>query len=88
MLHLSDEAAVLIRHLLADADLPDTAGLKVGTDPDSHCLAISLAPAPDAQDVVVAHEGASLFVTPDAMPRVHDQTLHAQLEERPAFFMD
>lgn len=88
MLHVSDEAAVLIRHLVADADLPDTAGLRVGTDPDKHCLAISLVSAPDALDVVVAHDGASLFLTPDALPRVHDQTLHAQLAERPAFYMD
>lgn len=88
MLHLSDEAAVLICHLVADADLPDTAGLRVGTDPENHSLAISLVSAPDAHDVVVAHDGASLFLTPEALPRVHDQTLHAQLEKRPAFFMD
>lgn len=88
MLHLSDKAAVLIRHLVADADLPDTAGLRVGTDPDNHCLSLSLAQAPDEQDVVVARDGASLFLTPDALPRVNDQTLHAQLAERPAFFMD
>ncbi len=88
MVDLSDEAAGLIRTLVADSDLPDSAGLRLGTDDHNHSLAMGLEAAPHADDVVLEHEGASLFVSPLAALRVEDQTLHAQAGPRPAFFVD
>ncbi len=88
MVNLSDEAAGLIRTLVADSDLPDSAGLRLGTDDDKHSLAMGLEAAPKADDLVLEHEGASLFVSPLAASRVDDQTLHAQVAPRPAFFVD
>ena len=88
MVDLSDEAAGLIRSLVADSALPDSAGLRLGTDDDKHSLAMQLQAAPNADDLVLEHEGASLFVSPLAAVRVEDQTLHAQTQPRPAFFVD
>lgn len=58
---------MLISSLLADTDLLETAGLRLGTDPEKGSLAMSLAPHPRERDVVVAHDGASLFLSP-ALP--------------------
>ncbi len=88
MVDLSDQAAGLIRTLVADSHLPDSAGLRLGTDDDKHSLAMKLEEAPLADDLVLEHEGASLFVSPLAAARVEDQTLHAQVRPRPAFFVD
>jgi Fe-S cluster assembly iron-binding protein IscA len=88
MIELSDEAAGLIRTLVADSHLPRSAGLRLGTDEDKHSLAMKLEAAPLADDLVLRHGGALLFVSPLAAPRVEDHTLHAQLQPRPAFFVD
>jgi len=88
MVNISDDAAGLIRTLVAESHLSDSAGLRLGTDDDKHSLAMKLEAAPLADDLVLEHEGASLFVSPLAAPRVEDQTLYAQLEPRPAFFVD
>ena len=88
MITISNEAAVLIHSLLTDADLPETAGLRLSTDPEKNSLAMCLAPHPRERDVVFAHHGASLFLSPIAAARTRGQTLHAQVEQRPAFFVD
>ena len=88
MVDLSDEAAGLIRSLVADSDLPECAGLRLGTDDEKHSLVMNLEAAPLPDDVVLEHEGAALFVSPVAASRVEDQTLHAQVAPRPAFFVD
>ena len=88
MLTISDEAAALIRRLIEESDLPDSAGLRLGTDDDLHSLAMQLVPEPGPHDVVLAKDGASLFVSPMASVRVGGQTLRAQVEGRPAFFVD
>ena len=87
MLTLSHEAAALIRSLVDDADLPDSAGLRVSTDPERQSLAMSLAARPEDRDVVVSRAGAALFVCPTAADRLRGRTLDAQLEDRPAFWV-
>ena len=88
MVELSDDAAELIRTLIADTDLPQSAGLRLGTDDDTYALAMNLEAEPREHDLVLEHEGVSLFVSPNAAPRLAEQTLHAQLEPMPAFFVD
>jgi Fe-S cluster assembly iron-binding protein IscA len=88
MVNLSNDAAELIRSLVSDSDLPESAGLRLGTDDASHALAMNLAAVPREDDVVVEHEGAAMWVSPGAAARLEDQTLHAQLEPRPAFFVE
>jgi Fe-S cluster assembly iron-binding protein IscA len=88
MVDISDEAAELIRTLVEDSDLPESAGLRLATDGDTHSLAMNLGAAPLPDDLVLEHAGASLFVSASAAPRLAEQTLHAQLEPRAAFFLD
>lgn len=88
MVNLSDDAAGLIRSLVSDSDLPHSAGLRLGTDNHTHALAMNLAAEPGEGDLIVEHQDASLFVSPWAASRLQDQTLQAQLEPRPAFFVD
>jgi hypothetical protein len=87
LLSLSDEAAQLIRTLLAKTELPATAGLRLCSDPELGSLQMSLSPYPLVSDSVVAHGGASLFVSEAVAVRLADQRLHAQVEDRPAFFV-
>lgn len=88
MIKISPDAAGLIRTLVSDSDLPESAGLRVGTDDETRALAMELAAGPRTDDVVVEHEAAALFLSPFAAARLGDQTLQAQLEPRPAFFVD
>ena len=69
MVNLSDDAAGLIRSLVSDSNLPQQAGLRLGTDDDTHALAMNLEAQPRPDDVVVEHEGASLYVHPVAGAR-------------------
>ncbi len=88
MIEITDEAAQLIHALVADSDLPDTAGLRLGTDDQTHSLVMDLAAEPHDGDVLVARDGASLFVSPIADARSAGQSLCAQIEGRSAFFVD
>ena len=88
MVDLSSDAAELVRSLVHDSDLPESAGVRLGTDDDSHALAMNLEEAPGEEDLVLERAGATVWVSPEAAARLEDQTLHAQLEPRAAFFVD
>ena len=88
MVNLSNDAAGLIRCSVSDSDLPESAGLRLGTDDGTHALAMKLAAEPGEDDLVVEHQAASLFISPRAAARLQDATLQAQREPRPAFFVD
>ncbi len=88
MIHISSEAADLIRSLVAASDLPESAGLRLGTDDETHALAMDLSPEPREQDVVLTAGGAALFISPNAALRAGGRTLRAQVDDRPAFFLD
>jgi iron-sulfur cluster assembly protein len=87
MISMTSEAATLISALLGDSDLPDSAGLRLSTDPTVGSLAMSLIPQPNSSDTVVDCEGALLFVAPTVAYRLGDQILTAQLHDRPAFYL-
>lgn len=88
MVKLTNEAAELIRTLVSDSDLPESAGLRLGTDDASHALVMNLEAVPREDDVVVDHDGTAVWMSPVATTRLDDRTLDAQLEPRPAFFVD
>lgn len=88
MVNLSNDAAALIRSLVSDSNLPESAGLRLGTEDDTHALAMNLAAEPGQDDLVVEHQAAALFLSPRAASRLQDQTLQAQIEPRAAFFVD
>lgn len=87
MITMTTEAATLITSLVSDSDLPPSAGLRLGTDPFLGSLAMSLTPEPRPSDVVIDRDGALLFLAPTVAARLTDQTLRAQLEDRPAFYL-
>ena len=87
MITMTTEAATLITSLIHDSDLPDSAGLRLGTDPFLGSLAMSLSREPKSRDVVIDHDGAHLFLAPSVADTLNDQTLRAQLEDRPAFYL-
>jgi Fe-S cluster assembly iron-binding protein IscA len=87
MLHLTHDAAELVRTLVSESHLPESAGLRLHTDDASHALVMDLEPAPSEHDAVVEEDGASVWLSPDATERLEDQTLRAQLEPRRAFFL-
>lgn len=88
MRDISDDAAGLIRSLVAASDLPATAGLRLGTDDERNSLAMGLEAEPQPGDVVLDHDGAALFVSPRADERSGGHTLQAQVTGRPAFYVD
>lgn len=87
MITMTAEAATLIAALVSDSDLPTSAGLRLGTDPLLGSLAMSLSEEPGSSDVVLDQDGAMLFLAPDVAHRLTDQTLSAQLVDRPAFYL-
>lgn len=87
MVHIADAAAGLIRSLIADSDLPSSAGLRLGTDDERHSLAMKLEAEPRQDDPVLEHQGSSLFLSLHAAPRLKNLTLHAQVSPRAAFFV-
>ena len=89
MLMISDEAAQLVRALTDDADLPERAGLRIVVDPTHNSLSMALAMGPQPADVVVATQGARVFLTALASRRLHRRTLRAELTDgRTLFFLD
>jgi iron-sulfur cluster assembly protein len=87
MITMTEEAASLIVSLVNDTDLPNSAGLRLGTDPFRGSLAMSLSRIPNPDDIVVDHDGAQLFLSPTVADMLTNQTLRAQLMERPAFYL-
>jgi Fe-S cluster assembly iron-binding protein IscA len=68
MLQMTDRAADLLRNLRDDAQLPQTAGVRVysETAPTGEpTLSIGFTPEPMPSDLVSDHSGLRLFVAPD-----------------------
>ena len=87
MITMTDEAATLIATLVNDSDLPASSGLRLGTNPFIGSLTMSLSPRPNTSDIVIDHYGALLFLAPTVADKLTDQTLSAQVQDRPAFYL-
>ena len=88
MLHLSDDAAGLIRDLVAEADLPDGAGLRIAQRDDHTALVMTLAEQPGQDDDTVTQDDATVFLGPVAADRTQGQTLDAkQTDTTSAFYL-
>lgn len=86
-MHLSEEAAKLIRTLIACSPSPVEA-LRLGTDDQSHCLRMELVDAPHDNDFILRQNGATLYVSPRAADRLTHKRLHASPQGPPAFYID
>lgn len=86
MLRLTDQAASMITELIDDADLPDSAGLRIHQRDDHTSLAMDLADEPAPDDVVVLVHDAAVFLAPLAAARVDEQVLDARSGETGSAF--
>jgi iron-sulfur cluster assembly protein len=85
MLRITAEAAEAIRVVRDALELPDSAGLRISTAPQSMngtgpSYAVEVAPEPADEDEVVEDEGAQVFVDPATLPTLDDKALDADIE--------
>lgn len=79
MLTLSPSAVEAVDALLGSPQVPDDAGLRIGTEGDSLTLGIAAEPAPD--DQVIEEGGARVFVGSDAAPMLDNAQLEAGMQD-------
>lgn len=85
MLDITEDAAELIVQLVAAAELPPGAGLRIAQRDDHPALAMSLAAA-GPEDRQVPSDQAVVFLAPVAAARLEGQTLNARSGETGAAF--
>ncbi|MGH3794716.1 MAG: adhesin [Pseudonocardiaceae bacterium] len=83
MLAITDTAAQAINSLISGSQLPEGAGLRIASLPEteSEGLELSVAPAPDEQDTVLKGGGATVFLEPIAAQALDDKVLDVQRVE-------
>ncbi len=79
MLTLSPSAVEAVDSLLHGPDVPDDAGLRIGTAGESQ-LTIGIAPEPAPDDQVIEDGGARVFVDSEAAPLLDNVQLDARRE--------
>ena len=88
MLVLTREAATAIRGIVEANELPEDTGLRItieDTDDSDAALSLSFAEA-EADDTVVAEEGAAVYLDEEAAELLEDKVLDAAVfEDRIAF---
>jgi iron-sulfur cluster assembly protein len=85
MLTLSPTAVEAVDSLLHGPEVPDDAGLRIGTAGESE-LTLELAAAPAPGDQVIEEGGARVFVDSEAAPMLEDAQLDARRQgEQVAF---
>lgn len=82
MVTVTDQAAMAIRMLIENPEIPAGAGLRIAGD-QSHGddLELSVEPAPGADDTVVESGGALLFLDPTAAAVLDHKALDARGDE-------
>lgn len=82
MLTLTTAAAEVVRDITTHQGTPGESGVRIAAQEsfDGQSLALSVAPAPAAQDQVLIDNGARVFLDPEAAEYLSDKVLHAQLD--------
>jgi iron-sulfur cluster assembly protein len=85
MLTITSDAAEVIRAVLSSPEVPDAAGFRISTAPQSlngsgPAIALELAPQPREGDAVLEEDGAQVFVAPGAAAALSDKLLDAEVE--------
>lgn len=80
MLAITETAAQAINSLITASQLPEGAGLRIASQPDSpsEALELSVAPAPSEDDQVLEGGGATVFLEPIAARALDDKVLDVQ----------
>jgi Fe-S cluster assembly iron-binding protein IscA len=77
LLTLSPSAVEAVDSLLDSPQVPDEAGLRIGSGGESD-LTLEIAPEPAPGDQVIEDGGARVFVDPEAAPMLEDAELDAR----------
>ncbi|MGC0273729.1 HesB/IscA family protein [Pseudactinotalea sp. Z1739] len=86
MLTLTENAQSAIKAITAEADLPETGGVRIAVTEEGSQLHLELAPEPQSGDEVVEAEGARVFTSEEATQMLDGQELDAgQTEEGTGF---
>jgi iron-sulfur cluster assembly protein len=92
MLTLTMDATDAIKELVEDAELPDTAGIRMDlTEPELDSapagFVISLVTEPEIEDEVVEEAGARVYLAPRIAELVSDKALDASVEGQEITFV-
>lgn len=82
MLTLTDNAVMVIRDLTAQQTVPQSAGLRIATDPTAGALTLALVEEPAQGDQVMDNSGARLFLDSEAAQLLDDKALDAEVDEQ------
>lgn len=77
MLNVTENAQAAVKGLTTEAELPDSAGLRIALADDQAQLEVSLVPQPEPTDQVLDTEEAPVYVAEDTAPILEGQTLDA-----------
>jgi iron-sulfur cluster assembly protein len=85
VLTITNDAAEAIRVVRDALELPESAGLRISTAPQSMngtgpSFAVEFAPQPTPEDQVLEGEGAQIFLAPEAEAALDDKQLDADIE--------
>jgi len=88
MLMVSENAKQAIESIVANADMPEGAGIRIDAPDEPPApagsgapLQLEVAPQPADQDQVVAQNGARVFVAPKVAPILDDKVLDVRVGE-------
>jgi iron-sulfur cluster assembly protein len=83
MLTITHTAAEAIKGIVASPQVPEGAGLRIATRPESPAegaFEVTVAPVPAEEDQVVEESGAQVFLEPRAAEALDDKVLDAEIE--------
>lgn len=81
MLVLTEEAAEVVRELIAAAPIDDDGGLRISfaaAQPEPHTLELTLVETPDVTDEAVKTEGAQIFLESEVAEFLDDKILDVE----------
>jgi Fe-S cluster assembly iron-binding protein IscA len=80
MLAITETAAEAINSLITASQMPDGAGLRIASLPETETegLELSVAPGPAEQDTVLTGGGATVFLEPIAAQALDDKVLDVE----------
>lgn len=81
MLTLTENASTIVREIITQPGLPQTAGLRITSDSDPSSFAIAAAENAEPADLVVEQGGATVYLDQGAATVLDDKILDAALDE-------
>ena len=84
MLTLTENASTIVRDITAQEGMPESAGLRITTEPagDQAGFAISAADQPQTDDQVVEQSGATIYLDQTSAELLDDKILDAAVDDQ------